>query len=538
MLLRMFGLALVVGWLAGCSGRDSPPIDPDEPLYVLEADPAVPLALEYGESGEVRVVARDRDSRPVPDLAVTFLLEGTPKDSSVTTVTTHTDDQGVALTTVRAGYSNALFNVRASAPDAEPVFREVGVSLGGFGSIVATGIYEGDRAMDSFAATVYIDSTCDDARVVEGEPGDRWAVTADGSSEVAFEALPATSTYAIVGSARYASGATFATACLDGVVALADGVTHVDLEALDIPLGAAGEYDARVSFDVSGSSMSLADGAYAGGESVVAYTDDAGFLLDAVEDSLGPDAQADFAAYRSDANLDAELTTALDAAGHGPREALVVARDALTAELGSVTLFGALSVAPLGTAGERLSFSAEGLDFVPEGQAAETVLLADAGVDVAMTTNSTSIFDALDTSADVELVFGLSAGEVVQAGLRATAARASAPSVAAWLAEAAGCGELGQVVDTPLCDPACVAAACDAAIDDLAAAMALGADQHQPNFTDVRVSGAMGFVDADENLVAEAAVDAGFTYQLWNALSIVEVAGAFDATRAGATLAP
>ncbi len=529
MLLRILGLALVAGWLAGCSPSDGAG-GPGGPLYVLEADPSSPLALTYGESGDVRVIARDRDGNTVSGLTITFLLEGTSKDSGLSAVTAVTDADGAAGTTVTAGYSNALFRVRASTDEADPIFRPVAVSVGGFGALVVTPSYGGDRALGSFVLTLYFESSCIDTRVVEDQAGDRAIALSPGKSDGTFELLPASSTYAVVVRAVNASGTAFARACADGITVPMDGSTPLALEALDLAYLSEGNYDGRLSIAVTDAAGTLSQAAYDGGVAAIAASaSDAAFLLDAVAASLAaPDAAA-FATLRP--ALDGTLQSALDGAARGPTEALALAETGLLAELATVELWGTLSIAPpAGTL--RLAFMAEGLDFVPSGGTAVSVGLAEAGILVLTTTFS--IFDPLDASASVQMRFGLSTPLLARAALRAAASRASAGAVADWLAATAGCAELGSVVASSLaatyCDAACVAAACGAAIDDLAAAMEDGVAT-SAKYTEIRALGTMTLSDVDGDLVIDE-IGSTLSCELAYGLATLPVPGTFDATRA------
>ncbi|MBC7173253.1 MAG: hypothetical protein H5U40_12520, partial [Polyangiaceae bacterium] len=245
MLLRLLGAALLMGCIAACPPLDGSGIpDAGTPLFVLESIPSTPITLVFGDEEELVVAVSDLEGEPAPGVRVTFLLEGTFHDSSLSKVTDISGSDGLVRTRLAAGYSNALFRVRVNAEDASPIHRLVAVSDGGFGTLEIEATYEGGREVDSYDVDVYFEAHCVDTRVADGAAGDREVLLPAGTSEASFEQLPATSLYAVTVTALNAAGAPIARGCVDEVALLADATQSIAIEAFDLPYGAAGSYEA------------------------------------------------------------------------------------------------------------------------------------------------------------------------------------------------------------------------------------------------------------------------------------------------------
>ncbi len=514
------------------------PPDGGEPLYVLSANPSGTMRLAFGESGEVKVEARDLDGERVPGLVVTFLLEGSFKDSGLSTITAVTDDDGEAKTVVTAGYSNALFRVRASADDAVPTSRFVSVSEGGYGQMEVTVRYPQpwERALDSFELNLYFESSCNETRVLDRLPGER-SIELEGAASATgtFDDLPATSTYAVTVSGRYATGAAFAWACIDGLTVAADETLPVELEAIDLPNIAEGGYYAELALALGAQAANVADAALTGGEAAIDESaSDAAYLLDALEASLG--AQSDeFAMLRATNGLDADLAAALGT--DGPTEAVATAAAAIEAELAGFALEMDFVVLSAGVVGDRLELTPTRLRFDDD----VTVVLGDAGITVP--TTETSTFDALDSSAAVVLEFGLSTPELARAALLAAAERAGM-SLSEWLAGPAGCAALASSPDvvsaaeTVDCDVACVEAACEAATITLVDAM----EQEVANgayYASVRALGTLAFVEPPSAADLEVdAIESTLACALVDGPSTAVVTGSLTGSRVDASDSP
>jgi hypothetical protein len=207
-----------------CGGDDAPSTDGGTgPRYHLEVldPPGDQIGLAFLAAAELRVRLSDRDGLPVRRHGVEFTIDGETDaaGSTLSTTALPTDDGGVAAVQVQAGGGRANFRVHASAIDAQPATFYVAVSDLGFARLTVTPRHQGFRPPPSFAAI--------DVRLYPGgqcallDPTDPPASvypprTATAFDEaVTFQAVAGQEPHTLLGAGKSQAGAVLAAGCLE-----------------------------------------------------------------------------------------------------------------------------------------------------------------------------------------------------------------------------------------------------------------------------------------------------------------------------------
>lgn len=485
----------------------------------IESEPA--LALSFAEEAEI-AVRYTIDGEPVAGVPIRFALEGAAHDATVSALSLSTDADGRVETSVIAGSVAAAFRVRVSGERAAPAYVNVSISNQGFGALVAHAEYVGRRTEEATRRilSLYSDTTCDPPAGLPAFP-DRMA-TLDDPEEVQarWGALPAGLSYTLVGRVEGPSGATLATACVDGVEVVRDDEVYATLDFRDAHLVPDGTYDVDVELSPAASIGRVMARAEDGGGSLI---DGAGarLYLDALEAELtdrGDTVTADALALERVSGVpDADLATRLADAMVGPEVALLSWLARLTARLAVIRLGGPLDLyTVLGTLQgtwmvEALEVGAVGDPDAPPVVLDPAALSVDYAPELSVRWAATADLLRIDA-----LTMTLPLGTLVSATIDAESAGLG--STGALLLEGAGCDQLaGWVADSatvgPTCDAACAAAACVRALDEVMEATRSAALAVDDTLDEVTIEGSVAGSDADGDLTVDALEGRGLSGQ-------------------------
>lgn len=493
--------------LTGCTeeivldGGMDPPTGPPR-VIALEGEPT--LTLLYGETVPIRARLTE-EGRAVADAALRFTFESNAQDSTLGDLDLATDTEGRAETTLQAGEVSAVFRVRVSAERADPAFLQVAVGNEGFGGLVVTTRYEGERAYARRVLNVYADVACDDPDGFPRSPARTQVLDDPATASATFLTLAADLTYTVVARAEGPTGAPLATACLDGVRLTRDERTEVPLTLVDLSLVPEGGYDAELVVET----MFFAPVLQIGIDATAGVSDAtaAARLLDALEVEL-----TSRPASGELARLQAERTTAetslanrLAMAGEGPSAAAQGFFEGLRDRLEGVRVAGPLELTLEGSAIDA-AWTAESLVVGPMPAPDAPMPLFLDPTQLALEPTLAVRWPGAETLEVDALQFSLPIGELVTETMRAAEIEAGGPGAA--LAQAGGCAALDAwIAESPylsaVCDAACAEAACFAALApvyqqarDAIAAAELDRDG-------LAVSGAVTLHDDDADLLVD-----------------------------------
>jgi hypothetical protein len=526
----------VVALAAGCSASDSSATlahggstsnaratDKDAGIELgtrkLELTSNTSLKLGFGAQSHVRGRLLDDAGKPLAGEHVSFALLGRPLDSAVAELDAQTDDSGAFVNTLIAGKSDATFRVRVSSEGAYDAFVDVGVSNAGFGTLVVTASYGGDRMVQQRSVFAQAGVDCKDAARMSGDP---MATFAGGDAQATLPALPAGTKYAVTVVAESGSGTVVAQGCVDGVTIESDMQTPVEIQFKDSALMSKGEFALTATLDATLPASALSAVLRSAEEAAIvgdtpgqpAPPDaEARFLLDSLDyvlrskdfagatgvTTLAKALASDRMQAASDATPDHTLQSQLELNSQGALAAVALVAMLSQADLEAMRIEGALSL------GSSVTFQPERIVAVPVRPKA-----ADVAVDLTKTKATTdarllSNQDALELSSvrfDAQL--GALASQVASAVMSTTA-----PGRGADIRSTLGCKTLGEwlgqqkYATAAACGKDCLAAACERAASRLldAADTALSAeDDARPALT---LSSTLALHDENGDLIAE-----------------------------------
>ena len=119
------------------------------------------------------------------------------------------------------------------------MFVDVAVSNAGFGTLVVTASYGGDRAVQQRSVFAQPAST---ARTPSAWPAIRWPRSRTKTKQARLPALPAGTSYAVTVVAEGADGTIVAQGCVDGVAIESDAETPIEIAFQDQALKPKGEF--------------------------------------------------------------------------------------------------------------------------------------------------------------------------------------------------------------------------------------------------------------------------------------------------------
>jgi hypothetical protein len=250
------------------------------------------LRIGFGKHSKIRGRLLDVDGKPISGKHVGFALIGRPVDSAITSLDAQTDDDGAFSNTLIAGESDATFRVRISNEAAYDTYVDVAVSNAGFGTLIVTASYGGDRAVEQRSVFAVAGVDCKDAERMAGDP---MATFADKEKEARLPALPADTSYAVTVVAEGADGTVVARGCIDGVNIESDVETPIEIALEDQALKPKGEFVLSAEIDATLPASALS--------TVLRSAEEAAIVGDTPGQPAPPDAEARFLLDSHDAVL-------------------------------------------------------------------------------------------------------------------------------------------------------------------------------------------------------------------------------------------
>jgi hypothetical protein len=464
--------ALVLGMTLGaCSGSDArAPEDQDGgaaygvllPETSSDGDDATMRFALPKAAVPLRVRLTAFGVLPVSGAVVEFSLLSGAKGASLDAQTAVTDADGWAEVILTTGSVGTEFQVRASAPSAEPLNFTFTVREARDPTLVVRVRYAGERPVAERTVSVVASMDCTQA-LETNAAGDK-TVSFEGEADSASYVVGSGMRYAVVAWARDSGGGVLARGCTEVTTtfsASADKVA-VDVVAHDVPLHMSGDFPIVVAVDLAHLGAGLA-GVWSG--AVAAALHDAsvadeyalytGALLDAfrARGGLAPDPEA---LRRSVA-----AAVATDIHGFGGMVA-----SAIDARAASLVVAGTLTSSDAG----RLTFAAsravcsadDGVSLVPLALGAAPALVAS--------------LEAASASVEfVSLAIPLPLVGLVQTLLLTGPASSAGSGPVARIAERTGCADLPASLASlapfsAVCDAACVVSVCTSTVSGLVTA--------------------------------------------------------------------
>lgn len=440
----VLGVLLVV---AGCSGRGSaaPPPGYDggapdvivPPPRQIEVVGPQQLSLGFGDQATFTVRYEEADGTPIVGEMVSFALQGSANDASLTQLTATTDANGEAMGTIAAGTIASVFHIRVTADRAEPVYIDVSVSDQGFGMLdVTVPSSVPSRQVSSRQVVIFAGASCSDSGLAMMQ-GDLQALLGS-SNMVTFPSLPAGSSYAVAVRLSSAGGTLVGWGCTDAAIT-AGQTTQVTVVPQALPLVPDGVYDAALALDATSEAQAASQAIEAAGSSLLTGANgDANLLLAAFEMQLDSTNQSLFdQLIIGDPSVAGSLQSALDGAGVGPTVAVTDLAQTVQSDLAAVVVHGPLTIDPSAT--PLASWQVAQVDVGPAGGSPVTSIPAtdlspqpSATVDLSLDLSQ----DALSLSS---LQLDLPLGGVATGLVADEAASAGASSAADLLQSDLGC---------------------------------------------------------------------------------------------------
>jgi hypothetical protein len=420
---------------------------------------------------------------PVEGVVVEFSLLSGAKGASLDAQSATTDAEGWAEVTLTTGSVGAQFQVRASAPSAEPLNFTFTVREARDPTLVVGVSYAGGRPVAERSVSVVPTMNCAQA-LASNAAGDK-TVSFEGAQERAQYLVGSGMRYAVVAWARDAGGGILARGCTEVTTtfsASADRVA-VDVEVHDLPMQMRGSYPLVLQVELAQLGAGL-DGVWSG--AVAAALRDAGAV-----DEPALYTAALVAAYRARGGVATDpeglrlaiaSAVAADIRGFGA----VVAR-AIDERGASLVVTGILT----GSDADSLAFSAS-----------SAVCSADAGLSVVPLALGAApdLVASLDgASANVDVVsmaIPLPLVGLVQTLLLTGPASNGGSGPVAQLAGQLGCaalaGSLARLTAfSAVCDAACVTSVCTSTVSGLVTATEVLLQSRSVEAQRLRVAGAL-----------------------------------------------
>lgn len=472
--LRVAACALTL-CAAGCSESSDPGAgggggyEPGEELRFEDQG-----TLELGPLEERSVGLRTQ-----PGATVRLYLLGEGRDASINRTTATADGSGRASFVLRAPSAPATFRLRATSGESAAELP-VAVSERGFAALRVTPLYAGARTLESWTASVLVDSKCAD--VLAGFPLDpEGALRANApvGADPIVESVPVGPKLAVA----VRAGALVA-GCVETSIA-APGSAKLELEVLDRPVVLAAT---KLALSLGFAAEPYAHGALLA-QSVEGFVAAAfppraelpGALLDAMRARLGAADVAAFDAHRASADLDLAIDLALEErdarsllSSHGPAAVSFGVEDL------SLGVDGRITGRPDGSAELELTWFGSQLG-------------SEAGFAMATPSWKVDPGDVLLVSGSIPWAPARHARGLLEAAVLEAVGRRLTEELALGL----DCSELGALVaGFAGCDASCGAALCVEAVGDRLAAAAANEEPSPSGKLELVMSGALG-VDAE-----------------------------------------
>jgi hypothetical protein len=204
--------------LAGCGSPQPPAHDGSTGPFLLEAQGQAALGLGYGQVADLSLRYLDDRGEPIASATVSWKIFGDPNGSTLSGDRGITGTDGSAGVSLTAGAAEALFRVVASADNASDLDFDVTVSKFAFVEIDPALSYTGSKmgSVQTLRALLYADLHCDKLPPVPTPVPPLRSASASGSSSAVLSLpLLLAADYALVGRAEDADGHLIAAGCVD-----------------------------------------------------------------------------------------------------------------------------------------------------------------------------------------------------------------------------------------------------------------------------------------------------------------------------------
>lgn len=220
--------------------------------YELELLSPDEVTLSRGMSATLRVRYLDPDGRPATG-RVYFDLEGDAQGAGLQAAAVETDEDGVAEVDLRAGSTDATFDVRVSADYAEEVTAHVAVTPDGAGDLRVVARYEGDRRVYGADVYLYADVACEEVEPASPPPADRLESTPSLREDANVRALEAGSRWSVLVLGIGEGGSPVVVGCAPEATIEGGTETVVEVTLAEIPIRFAGPFDVESHFAITDS---------------------------------------------------------------------------------------------------------------------------------------------------------------------------------------------------------------------------------------------------------------------------------------------
>ncbi|MEM1029150.1 MAG: hypothetical protein AAGN82_02320 [Myxococcota bacterium] len=475
----LLGVVAALAAGTGCAESDadlSGPLPFDGPVddaTIAFADERV-VAIAPGEEVDITVVTDPPAAYPV-----SWILSGQTLDASLSRTRTIADENGRATVRMRAPTQATAYVLRARIEGGASATRNVAVSDRGFGRLVVTPDYDGERPVGIWRGGMIAGTTCDAlADRLPNDPEGSIALSeGDGGTPLTVETAPVGPNLAIyVRSGHYMWG------CSDTDDLEANGTEEVAVTIIDKPLDTSGvalDVDLEFAPEATGWAATLTATEEAM-EAVLGDTTTGPSLLLAAMTSASPDPVA-FGATAATNGWSADLDAHFQARTID-----------LSATLGSYTAAG-LAALPSNLTG-RLDALVDAPGFV------QLTLATVGGVTPSELNVPAEYTVALETTPkDVakfggSVFFSPSRYVATAAEREALAQNATASDFVDVLVEATACAELSLTGDAT-CDDTCIAARCRAGLVTMWGHARAASDGTIPGEILMQASGAADYDD-------------------------------------------
>lgn len=523
--MRSFKAVLVTLWMVACDAHHPP--EPDGGP-TTDASPALgeirvvgehSILLGPRESATFAVRWTNAEGMLVPMGDVHLALEGRPRDSSLFSLISRTNDAGEASGTIIAGELPATFRIRITASNAVPAYIDVAVGTEGFGSLSIR--VEGAPLRPASRRVVLLHQgtplSCSDA--LARPEADRTRTT-DETGTVEFGALPAGQLFTIVARAENEGGIVVSDGCVEGVRVQAEQTITQRVELLARPLRVEGEYSVTLELAPDSSPQRLLESvAEAVDVSILAVGGDAELMLDGLDTALRERDATELADAlmneRMTDDLRAAVAAALDDFGKMPSTAAHALLLDVAERTRSFRIEGTLAIARAAASASLASFTRRNVHIGPPGPTHIVVNLAEQGVEARtpVTLNWSMDDDRLIID---ELIIPLPLGRLTSRIIEEMAIDRGESGAADLIRNDSGCERLALFIDqrpdiAAECDAGCTMASCNHAVDVVLSVARVAIGSLDDPRARLRLSGATLARDSDGDLDADTLPGTTFT---------------------------
>jgi len=231
--------------------RRDPPDDGSGP-YQLELLSPVDVTLSRGMSATLRALYLDDKGQPTSN-PVYFDLEGEAGGAQLQAASVDPNEEGVAEVVLRAGTSDATFDVKVSADYAHEVVAHVTVTPNGAGDLRVVIHYEGDRRVHGADVYLYADEECEGIEPGAPPPADRLESTPAIREDVRVQALETGSEWSVLVLGIGDSGGPVVFGCAADATVEGGTETVVEVTLAEIPVIFAGPFSMESHFEITDS---------------------------------------------------------------------------------------------------------------------------------------------------------------------------------------------------------------------------------------------------------------------------------------------